>query len=194
MRRLASGVTVLTVHSAERQPVGMTATAFCSVSLEPLLVLACVHSESKTYNRLVRSGYFGVNLLTESASSVADYCARPSPYKVLPAEWLVDEPRWSAPAIVHSLAFLDCEMYRHFPAGTHRVIIGRVRNIGLSDDASARPLLHYEGAYHYVAPTLDDLAIGTAVSQRGCLPLTSELQRMPQAPHHDSLATRAQDS
>lgn len=159
MRRLASGVTVLTVHSAERKPLGMTATAFCSVSLDPLLVLACVHRDTKTYDRLLRSGYFGVNLLVESASAIADYCSRPATDKVLPAGWLVDEPGWSAPAIEGSLAFLDCEMYRHFPAGTHRVIVGRVRNIGLNEDDSARPLLHFAGAYHGAHDLIDAWAM-----------------------------------
>src|SRR5262245_14007164 len=115
MRCLASGVTVVTVHGADGSPLGMTATAFSSVSVEPVLVLVCVHRQTRTCDRLLRSGYFGVNMLAEQTEQIAHYCSVPAENKTLPPQWLVDAPHWSAPAISHSLAFLDCEVYRTLP-------------------------------------------------------------------------------
>jgi flavin reductase (DIM6/NTAB) family NADH-FMN oxidoreductase RutF len=168
MRTYASGVTVITVRSADHEPMGMTATAFSSVSADPLLVLICVHGETLTYDRLIRTGYFGINMLAAGSEHISDYCSRPASSKILPPDWLVQDAAWSAPALANSLSFLDCELYRHFPAGTHRVIIGRVRGIGLASgstvfsDATAQngstadsvvgPLVHYQGGYHDLHP------------------------------------------
>lgn len=172
MRCLASGVTVVTVHGADGSPLGMTATAFSSVSAEPVLILVCVHSETRTCDRLLRSGYFGVNMLTEDAEEIARYCSVPAANKTLPPHWLVDAPQWSAPAISHSLAFLDCEVYRSLPAGTHRVVIGLVRNVGLPVPDTAAPpgpLVYVRGGYHRLRPHPSD-------------PPTLERPSMPSSP------------
>lgn len=159
MRRHASGVTLITVHSADRAPVGMTATAFSSVSLDPRLVLICLHNETRTYERLLRSGYFGVNLLAAGAEEISNHCSRPGGTKVLPPEWLLDRPQWTSPAVRGSLAFLDCEIYRYFPAGSHYIVVGQVRGIGLAETPQdpadpvdpvdpVDPLVYFQGAYH----------------------------------------------
>jgi flavin reductase (DIM6/NTAB) family NADH-FMN oxidoreductase RutF len=160
MRCLASGVTVVTVHAADGSPLGMTATAFSAVSVEPVLVLVCVNGQTRTCDRLLRSGYFGVNLLTEETEEIARYCSVPVANKTLPPHWLADAPDWSAPAISHSLAFLDCEVYRTLPAGTHQVILGLVRNIGLSvheaTDDPRRALVYFRGGFHRLRPDPSD--------------------------------------
>ena len=152
MRRYASGVTLITAHAADQSPIGMTATAFSSVSMDPRLVLICLHSETRTYERLLRSGYFGVNLLAAGAEEISNLCSRPGGTKVLPPEWLLNRPEWTAPAVRDSLAFFDCEIYRHFPAGSHHIVVGRVRGIGLAEATAgvagpADPLLYFQGAY-----------------------------------------------
>ncbi len=48
--RFASGVTVVTVETADGEVHGMTANAFCSVSLRPPLVLVCVDHLAETYS------------------------------------------------------------------------------------------------------------------------------------------------
>ncbi|MEV0132940.1 flavin reductase family protein [Dactylosporangium sp. NPDC050688] len=152
MCRYASGVTIITVHDADGAPVGMTATAFSSVASEPPLVLICVHGATRTYQRVLRSGYFGVNLLGADAEPIAAHCSRPGGSKVLPPDWLLDDPQWTAPAVAASLAFVDCETYRHFPAGTHHVIVGRVRGIGLGPAPDPGPLVHYQRGYQALHP------------------------------------------
>lgn len=155
----ASSVTVISVRDAHRRPLGMTATAFCSVSTDPFLVLVCINRSTRTHSDVLSGGSFGVNLLEGNGVEVSAYCSRPGTDKLLPSEWLVDGgARWSAPALRHSLAFLDCEVYRHFPAGTHGVIIGKVCAVGLSetsDEGITDPLIHFRGQYRrLVAPAL----------------------------------------
>jgi flavin reductase (DIM6/NTAB) family NADH-FMN oxidoreductase RutF len=185
MRAYASGVTLITVHAADQSPIGMTATAFSSVSMDPLLVLICVHEETRTYDRLLRSGYFGVNILSAHAEEISTYCSRPGGTKVLPREWLVDAPQWTAPAVTGALAFLDCEIYRHFPAGSHRVVVGRVRGIGLAEGSPGdNPLVHYQGAYHTLHRTTSQETLR--------MPLPSDIA--PQDPARPALATNGSAS
>src|SRR5271157_5777993 len=50
--RFATGVTVITVETAKGEVHGMTASAFCSVSLRPPLVLVCIDHLAETYLHL----------------------------------------------------------------------------------------------------------------------------------------------
>ena len=52
--RFATGVTVITVQTVEGEVHGMTANAFCSVSLRPPLVLVCIDQLAETYLHLQR--------------------------------------------------------------------------------------------------------------------------------------------
>lgn len=145
----AAGVCVITVRDESGRPSGMTATAFCSVSLEPLLVLVSLNRSTRTHRRVLSSGLFGVNVLGRQAQAVAEHCSRPGAQKLLATEWLADgDDTHHGPALAGALAYLDCEVYRHFPAGTHGIVIGLVRAIGLGDEEqSGVPLVHYRGGY-----------------------------------------------
>jgi flavin reductase (DIM6/NTAB) family NADH-FMN oxidoreductase RutF len=145
---LAASVNVITMRDALGRPLGMTATAFASVSVDPLLVLVCINRSTRTYDHISSTGRFGVNTLGSAAREISDHCARPGADKWLEPRWLADHPGWQAPALSGALAFLDCETDQEIAAGTHAVLIGRVRGIGL--DAAAHrhePLLHFRGAY-----------------------------------------------
>lgn len=143
----ASSVTVITMWGDDERPLGMTATAFSSVSMDPLLVLVCVNRSTRTYEHIARAGHFGVNVLGSAARDLSDYCARPGADKQLERHWLAPG-QWQCPALAGALAFLDCEVDQDVVAGTHAVLIGRVRAIGLERDAAdPLPLVHYRGQY-----------------------------------------------
>jgi flavin reductase (DIM6/NTAB) family NADH-FMN oxidoreductase RutF len=63
MSLFATGVTVVTVDY-ENQVQGMTANAFTSVSLDPMLVLVCVDQKARTHAHLHAKKRFGVNVLS----------------------------------------------------------------------------------------------------------------------------------
>lgn len=152
----AATVNVITVREPDGRPSGMTATAFSSVSTDPLLILVCVNRRNRSYHRMLRTGSFGVNILSQRAQHISVFCAQPGSDKALKDEWLVDQGRqWAAPALGDALAFLDCEVYRHVPAGTHAVIIGAVRGVGAYDGAdrsASEPLVYHRGDYHGLVP------------------------------------------
>jgi len=76
MGSFATGVTVITVDY-EGQVQGMTANAFTSVSLDPLLVLVCVDHKARTHAHLHARKRFGVNMLAADQRRISEYYARP---------------------------------------------------------------------------------------------------------------------
>jgi flavin reductase (DIM6/NTAB) family NADH-FMN oxidoreductase RutF len=145
---LAASVNVITLWDGDGVPRGMTATAFSSVSVDPLLILVCVNRSTRTYEQIKHMRRFGVNVLGSVAREISDHCARPGADKGLRPEWLAPAGSWRSPALAGALAFLDCVVDQDIRAGTHAVLIGAVRGIGLSTAAAHHePLLHFRGAY-----------------------------------------------
>src|SRR5713101_9956523 len=73
----ATGVTVITVDQAG-EVHGMTANAFTSVSMDPLLVLVCVDHKTRTHAHLHAKKRFGINVLSRDQRAISEYYARPT--------------------------------------------------------------------------------------------------------------------
>lgn len=146
--RFASSVNVISMRDEDGSALGMTATAFSSVSDDPLLVLICVNRATRTYGHIARSGRFGVNILGATARPISDHCARPGSDKGLRPEWLVPDAGWHSPALRDALAFLDCVVEHDTSAGTHAILVGRVTGVGLA--AHGDPLLYFAGRYKHL--------------------------------------------
>lgn len=145
MSSFASGVNVITVSDAAGDHHGMTATAFCSVSSEPPLVLICVNRDTRTHDLIVESGRFGVSMLSGGSAEISNHCARPGGDKRLPSDWLAEGTSSETPALAAALVHVDCSIHERREAGTHAVFIGQVENVvfGVDDE----PLLYFQGGY-----------------------------------------------
>lgn len=151
LRRLATGVTVVTFRDERGEPSGMTANAVCSVSLEPPQVLACLNRASRSFMAIQAAGRFGVSILNEGQRVIAEFCARPGADKRLDARWIDRRLPAEAPsAIAGALSHLDCTLAASFEAGTHAIVVGRVERILLGDDVE--PLAYFKGAYRQLDP------------------------------------------
>lgn len=149
MSRFASGVNVITVWDGDDVPHGMTATAFCSVSVDPPQVLVCVNGETRTHRLIRASGSFGVSFLGGSSEAISVHCARPGGDKRLDPTWLVPNPASRTPALAGALVHVDCDVVDQHPAGTHTIFVGRVRSLdqGVEED----PLVYFRGDYRRLA-------------------------------------------
>jgi flavin reductase (DIM6/NTAB) family NADH-FMN oxidoreductase RutF len=160
LSHLAAGVVIVTTRDPEGEPHGMTATAVCSVSLEPPLVMVCLDHDAATHTAVAQSGVFALNLLSASGEALAHHFATQSLEKF--AELSFASSETGAPVLEGSLAFCDCSVVRSVPAGDHTIFIGRViaADVGedLGKDHSMGPLLYYRGRYG---------AIGDAADQDG---------------------------
>src|ERR1700722_3610433 len=109
----ATGVTVITVDF-EGQVQGMTANAFASVSLDPLLVLVCVDHRARTHTHLHAKKRFGVNVLAENQRAISEYYADPSPthqHAEQEAGARFDRTKHGTPVLHGALAYLECRLH-----------------------------------------------------------------------------------
>ncbi|MGB8771886.1 MAG: flavin reductase family protein [Candidatus Korobacteraceae bacterium] len=144
--RFATGVTVITVETAEGQVHGMTANAFCSVSLQPPLVLVCIDHLAETYLHIRERRKFGVSVLREEQEALSEFFADPernrdAGYRLGIRYWPMQS---GTPVLQNTLANLDCSVVNAYEGGDHTIFVGEVREVSVADGA---PLLYFRGRY-----------------------------------------------
>jgi flavin reductase (DIM6/NTAB) family NADH-FMN oxidoreductase RutF len=143
--QFASGVTVVATLDPEGRPQGLTVSSFCSVSLEPPLVLVCVDNRSFTHAGFLASRLFGVSVLAEAQREISQHFARGGPDKNAFA--FATGPQ-GAPLVPGALAHLECRLHSVHEGGDHTIYLGEV--IGLSVHPG-RPLLYHASGYGRLA-------------------------------------------
>ncbi len=126
----------------------MTASAFTSVSLDPMLVLVCVEQESRFHDAIIKAPDWAVSVLARDAAAAATWLAtRGRPL----IDQLAQVPHHRGEVTGHalldqSLAALECRTTATYPAGDHTIVLGQVLSIELPDSAQG-PLLYFSGGY-----------------------------------------------
>jgi flavin reductase (DIM6/NTAB) family NADH-FMN oxidoreductase RutF len=141
----ATGVTVITSARGDTHPLGSTANAISSVSLDPPLVLVCLRRESETLAALLQHRRFAVNVLGDGQHGVAQRFAKSSSA----AQWEGIHYRRSpdgVPLLTDALATLQCALHDVSDGGDHQIVIGRVLDVEHASDHT-RPLLFYRGEF-----------------------------------------------
>jgi len=142
----ATGVTIVTLD-LDGQIHGMTANAFCSVSLDPLLVLVCVDHKTRTHAHLYAKKRFGINVLGEDQQAVSDYYARSDrshEHAETEAGARFDRTPHGTPMLHGSLAYLECRLHSVQEAGDHTIFIAQVEDVVVR---GGEPLLYFRGKY-----------------------------------------------
>lgn len=143
---LPAGVTVVTARGPDGGPAGLTATAVCSVSLRPPLVLVCVEDESTTREAMSGFGAFAVNLLDEDQEDLARRFAAGGSGQFEGVAWGTVET--GAPVLRSAVGYVDCRTHRRIAdAGDHEIFVGRVEAADVFRPGARNPLVHYLGEY-----------------------------------------------
>lgn len=147
MSQWASGITVVTCWR-EGEPRGMTASAFCSVSLEPPLVLVCVNRRTRTHQYIQEQGAFGVHILGADLEELSNRCAG---FRGEEGHQLGDVSTRTvatgAPILEHALAWMDCALHQAYDGGDHSIFLGEIQAGGMSD---GQPLLWFNRGYRHL--------------------------------------------
>jgi flavin reductase (DIM6/NTAB) family NADH-FMN oxidoreductase RutF len=143
-----TGVTVLAVDTAAGV-LAMTANAIASVSLSPLLLLACVDHKARIHSQLLPERVFSVNVLRDDQEVLARYFA--GGWRDRPAPEHRFEPWGGAPRLVGGLAALRCVVERVLDGSDHAIVLARVADLH-EDGAQHNPLLFFAGRYRRLAP------------------------------------------
>lgn len=149
MGAFATGVTIITVD-LDGEVHGMTANAFTSVSLDPMLVLVCVDHSTRTHAHLHTKKRFGINVLCDDQRAISEYYARAERIHER-AEYEAgarfDRTRHGTPILHGALAYLECRLETVQEAGDHSIFIAEVEDVIVGE---GDPLLFFRGKYRKV--------------------------------------------
>jgi 3-hydroxy-9,10-secoandrosta-1,3,5(10)-triene-9,17-dione monooxygenase reductase component len=142
MAMLPTGVTVVSAAGPDG-PAGATANAVCSLSIEPMLMLACLDRGSRTLLAVQAANRFGISVLHAGQEQTARAFATKAP---VAEKW--DGVAWSErdgiPAIDDALAWIACDLRDVIAGGDHVIVTGEVRDLASGE---GDPLVFSGGEY-----------------------------------------------
>ncbi|MGC4955999.1 flavin reductase [Actinomadura citrea] len=132
---------------------GMTAGSFCSVSLDPPLVLVCLARGIHTHGLIERSGVFAVSFLGKDHAAIGHRFAGREPGDRFARGTWTAAPS-GAPVLEEALAWLDCRVAHAYPGGDHTIFVGEV--LTAETPRRTAPLLFHSRAWGQLADPLPD--------------------------------------
>jgi 3,4-dihydroxy-2-butanone 4-phosphate synthase len=156
MGHFATGVTVVTARGEGGAPVGTTANAISSVSLDPPLLLACLARSSETLAAVRAEGRFAINILAAEQREHSDRFAKKGD-AVGAHEVEFHDHDLGVPVLPGALATIACEVEAIYPAGDHEIVVGLAHHLE-HRESGAKPLVFYRGAYSEIQIEEDELA------------------------------------
>lgn len=144
--RIASGIAILTSREGDRD-VGMTVSAFCSVSLSPPLLLVCIERTASMHDLLLQYPSLGLSIIASEHEAHSRRFAdknNATRFEGLP----FSRGESNVMLLDNATAHLECRPIRHIDAGDHTVFILAIERGAMRD---SRPLLYYRGAYAQLA-------------------------------------------
>lgn len=147
MSLFPSGVTIITTLDESGESVGMTASAFVSVSLTPPLILESIAKTAQMHAHLMKTDRYAVSILAEDQSLVSNHFAG--------WEQQGFQPKLTSlgglPTIQGSLAQMTCRIVNRVDAGDHTLFIGCVEELKISTEKQS-PLIYAKRDYRSLAP------------------------------------------
>lgn len=147
----ATGVTVVTTTAAGGEPIGVTASSFNSVSLDPPLVLWSLAKTSLSHDAFCNSGHFAIHVLAASQETVSNRFARSGEDKFADIRWQAGV--LGSPLLAEHAAAFECRTQYQYEGGDHVIFVGEVVRFDVRDEA---PLLFHAGRYaeHRARPSV----------------------------------------
>ena len=147
MGSFPTGVTVVTVACGDGSMHGVTVNSFSSVSLDPMLVLVCLHQTSRAVGQIERAGAFGVSVLSAGQQDISRWFAnrhRPAGsamFDGVPLELGVT----GCPLVAGAAASFECRQRHAYRAGDHLIMLAEV--VTLVHRPQLEPLVFHAGTY-----------------------------------------------
>jgi flavin reductase (DIM6/NTAB) family NADH-FMN oxidoreductase RutF len=129
-------VSVVTAYARAR-PFGTTVGSFCSLSLEPPMVMIALDRLSKTLDAIRESRRFGVNILSAEQAGPARAFATKESDKFGEIRWHVES---GLPRLAEATGWLVCDLDKAYPGGDHIIVTGLVRHCEITE---ASPLIYH---------------------------------------------------
>jgi flavin reductase (DIM6/NTAB) family NADH-FMN oxidoreductase RutF len=146
MAQFATGITVVTTRDAAGRPHGLTVNSFCSVSLEPALVLVCIDHRAEAHAAFRESGLFAVSVLGEEQEAWSRRFAQGGHSKFEGVS--LETGRHGLLLVPGAIAQLECRIVAAPEGGDHTIYVGEVLTLEVQP---GRPLLYHGSRYGRMA-------------------------------------------
>ncbi|WP_033291786.1 flavin reductase family protein [Amycolatopsis jejuensis] len=143
-----SGVAALCAQAGGR-PIGMAASTFTPVSLDPPLVSVCIRRSSGTWARLRRLPSLGVSILGADHERAARQLSAKAGDRFTGLK-TVPTPD-GALHLAEACAWFECALDAELPAGDHVIAVLRITRTGHGE--AGEPLVFHASRYRRLAQT-----------------------------------------
>lgn len=144
--RFATGVTIITTNDPhDGRPIGLTASSFNSVSLNPPLISWCLRKASSNYNAYSQANSFNVHILASDQVDVAtQFATAPRDQRFNDIDY--QPGRLGAPLLAsqYCSSWMECSPFQAHEAGDHILFIGEVIHCGHTPKL---PLVFHAGTF-----------------------------------------------
>ncbi|WJZ03206.1 flavin reductase family protein [Corynebacterium freiburgense] len=137
-----SGVTVVTTH-ADGEDIGLTVSAFASLSLEPPMVLVSIDKKSRSHEFLGIGAPIGISVLAAHHTDIAVQFARHGHDRFA---GVALERKGCIPIIAKSAAWFRGQVTDRFRGGDHIILTIAVKECDFQE--GVHPLLYQNGRLH----------------------------------------------
>jgi flavin reductase ActVB len=145
MSSFPSGVTIVTTADADRRWWGFTATSFCSVSMDPPLVLVCLARSAECFSKFEQAAGWIVHIIHPQHTELATLFATRGADKFGGGSFAADEN--GLPVLDQAGVTLRCSSYAKVPGGDHLILVGRVEHTQMSAP-EIQPPVYFRRTYH----------------------------------------------
>jgi len=149
MRRMVSGVTVVTANNASGERFAMTASSVTSVSAEPPSLLVCINRTARIDHAVIETSFFSISVLAPGHRQVSMNCATPEAYpgsRFAEGDWQQDE-QTGLYYLGDAQAVFICHKQAVHSYGTHDIVIGNVTKTLVDGAPEVRVLGYLDGKY-----------------------------------------------
>jgi 3-hydroxy-9,10-secoandrosta-1,3,5(10)-triene-9,17-dione monooxygenase reductase component len=142
MAGLPTGVTIVSANGPDG-PAGATANAVSSLSIEPMMMLACLDRGSRTLLAVQAADRFGISVLHAGQEPIARAFSTKAP---VAEKWsgIAWSDREDIPAVDGALIWIACNLRDVLAAGDHVIVTGEVRDLEAHE---GDPLVFHRGEY-----------------------------------------------
>lgn len=138
-----TGVTIITTVDEAGEPIGVTASSFNSVSIDPALVLWSVDKRAFSAAIFRSAQHFAVNVLASDQMDLSNRFASRGEDKFKDIAWAAGAG--GCPILPEVAARFECLTWNVYEGGDHLIIVGQVLHYAY--DAERMPLVFAKGAY-----------------------------------------------
>ncbi|MDN5920234.1 MAG: flavin reductase family protein [Pseudonocardia sp.] len=143
MASFPSGVTIVTTTAPDGRWWGFTATSFCSVSMDPALVLVCLADTAECHPVFAEAERWIVHIVHPDHADLAGRFATRGADKFTDGGFRADEH--GLPLLDRACVALDCTPYARHEGGDHTILVGQVESTTVTEEL---PAIYFRQKFH----------------------------------------------